>query len=388
MTSPPIVQSPPVRSTPVFWIYAQFALIGITTVLLAPLLPTLAVHWGMRDLQSGFFFTAQYGGSTLGSLISTQALPRWGFTRVCTAAMLLLCFGLEIFVAGGASLGLAGVFFCGLGMSLAIAASNIGVAQSNPDRAAAALSVLNLAWGIGAVACPFVIGAGLRVLPLTRLVPLLGMLPLVFVVRFATLDSARRERAPATPWKAAPFVLITTLSFLYVGTENAVGGWIASYAKTFAAMSTGAAAMAPSAFYGMLLLGRALAPRILRSHSESKVYRLGLLTAIAGAILILTTGRVPLLLAGAGVVGLGLAALFPIIVAALSRDLRENTERLGGFFFAIGNFGGATLPFLVGAVSTQAHSLRAGMAVNLVSMALLLAISAAFSRRLAFANPA
>ena len=384
MTSPPLVQSPLARATPAFWIHAQFTLLGITTVLLGPLLPTLAVHWGMRDLQSGYFFAAQYLGSTLGSLISTQALPRWGFTRVCTAAMLILCSGLEIFVLGSWQLGLVGVFCCGLGMALAIAASNLGVAQNNPGRAAAALSLLNFAWGIGAVACPFLIAAGLRYLPLTQLVPALGVLPLLFALRFATLDSSREARVPASPWNLSAFVLITTLAFLYVGTENAVGGWIASYARDVALLSASAAAMAPSAFWGALLLGRGIAPGVLRLHSERTIYRLGLLTAVVGTTLVLTTHVVPLLLTGAAIVGLGLAALFPITVAVLSRDLGENSQRLGGFFFAIGNMGGATIPFLVGAVSTETHSLRAGMALTLVSMALMLVISVTFTRRLVF----
>jgi len=134
------------------------------------------------------------------------------------------------------------------------------------------------------------------------------------------------------------------------------------------------------------LLGRGLAPVVLRSHSERTIYRLGLVAAIVGTAIVLTTHLVPLLLAGAAVAGLGLAAVFPITVAVLSRDLGENSQRLGGFFFAIGNMGGATIPFLVGAVSTQTHSLRAGMALTLLSMALMLAISATFSRRLAFSS--
>jgi MFS transporter, FHS family, glucose/mannose:H+ symporter len=386
VTSPSLVQSPASQTTPTFWIHAQFTLIGVTTVLLGPLLPTLAVHWGLEDRQSGYFFAAQYVGATLGSLISTRALPRWGFTRVCTAAMIILCLGLEIFVLGTWQLGLAGVFCSGFGMALAIAASNLGVAKSNPHRAAAALSLLNFAWGIGAVACPFLISAGLRSLPLTQLVPALGVLPLLFALRFATLNSSREGRIPASPWSVGAFVLITTLAFLYVGTENAVGGWIASYAKDVALLSAATAALAPSAFWGALLLGRGIAPAVLRSFSERNIYRLGLVTAATGTVIVLTTHLVPLLLAGAAIVGLGLAALFPITVAVLSRELGENSQRLGGFFFAIGNMGGATIPFLVGATSTYSGSLRAGMALTLFGMALMLAISATFSKRLAFGS--
>lgn len=384
MTSPHSEQAPPARSALAFWINAQFALVGVTTVLLGPLLPTLAAHWGMQDLQSGYFFTAQYLGSTLGSLLSTRVLPRWGFTRVCTAAMLILGAGLEVFVAGSWQLGLIGIFFCGLGMALTVAASNLGVAASNPGRAASAVSLLNFAWGLGAVACPFLIAAGLKYLPLTQLIPALGVFPLLFAARFARFEGASYTPSTITPWNGTTFFLITVLAFLYVGTENAVGGWIASYARNVALLSTGAAAMAPSAFYGALLVGRGLAPGILRSHSERTIFRLGLLTAMLGTTLVLTMHVVSFLLTGAAIAGFGLAAIFPITVAVLSRELGENSKRLGGFFFAIGNMGGATIPFLVGAISTPTRSLRTGMSLTLVTMTLIVVVSAIFSRRLAF----
>ena len=390
------MQSPSVRSTLAFWIHAQFTLIGVTTVLLGPLLPTLAVHWGMQDLQKGYLLFAQYAGSVTGSLLSTRVLPRWGFSRVCSGAMLILCSGLEIFMLSSWRVGVAGIFLCGLGMALAIAASNLGVAESNPGRAASALSLLNFSWGIGAVAFPFLVGTALRNVPLTRLVPVLGVLPILFAIRFAvfatsgersTTSKISRSDTIATVWQPLPFILIATLAFLYVGTECALGGWIASYARDFAPVSAGSAAMAPTAFWAALVAGRALAPFVLRSHSEGAIYRFGLLTAFMGTVLLLMTHLVPFLLTGATVAGFGLAALFPITVAVLFRNLGEHSNRLGGFFFATGNLGGALIPFLVGVVSSQAHSLRTGLASTLVTMALMLAMSLVFSRRLAFAAP-
>jgi fucose permease len=389
------VQSPPARSSLPFWIHAQFTLIGATTVLLGPLLPSLAVQWSMHDLQKGYLLFAQYAGSVLGSLLSTRALPRWGFNRVCCAAMLILCSGLEIFMLASWQVGVAGIFLCGLGMALAIAASNLGVAESNPGRAAAALSLLNFSWGIGAVAFPFLVGTVLRNVPLTRLVPVLGLLPIVFAVRFAQfassgdkpISSSSNKISTLAPWQPLPFILIATLAFLYVGTECALGGWIASYARDFAPVSTGNAAMAPTVFWAAFLSGRALAPFFLRSHNEITIYRLGLMTAFLGTIVLLTAHFVPFLLVGAAIAGFGLAALFPIITAVMSRDLGERSNRLGGFFFATGNMGGAIIPFLVGAISTQVHSLRTGLASTLLVMTIMFGMSVAFSKRLAFAAP-
>ena len=117
------------------------------------------------------------------------------------------------------------------------------------------------------------------------------------------------------------------------------------------------------------------------------MFRLGVLTAFAGTTLLLTTRLVPFLLIGSAVAGFGLAALFPIIAAVMSRDLGERGNRFGGFFFATGNLGGALIPFLVGVISSQAHSLRIGMSLALVVMVLMLAMSQAFAPRLGFASP-
>jgi fucose permease len=201
-------------------------------------------------------------------------------------------------------------------MALAIAASNLGVAESNPGRAAAALSLLNFSWGIGAVAFPFLVGTVLRNVPLTRLVPVLGLLPIVFAVRFARFASSgdkptsgsSNKLSTLAPWQPLPFILVATLAFLYVGTECALGGWIASYARDFAPLSTGSAAMAPTVFWAAFLSGRALAPFFLRSYSEIAIYRLSLMTAFLGTIVFLTAHFVPLLLIGAAIAGFGLAA--------------------------------------------------------------------------------
>ena len=388
------VQSPPERSSLPFWIHAQFTLIGATTVLLGPILPALALQWGMRDLQKGYLLFAQYAGSMLGSLLSTRALPRWGFNRICCVGMLILCSGLEIFMLASWQVGIAGIFLCGLGMALAITASNLEVAESNSGRAAAALSLLNFSWGIGAVTFPFLVGTALRNVSLTRLIPVLGLLPIVFAVRFARFASSgdkpvsesSKKISPLAPWQPLPFILIATLAFLYVGTECALGGWIASYARDFAPVSAGLAAMAPTAFWAAFLGGRALAPFFLRSHSEITIYRLALMTAFLGTVVLLTARLVPFLLVGAAIAGFGLATIFPIIAAVMARDLGERGNRLGGFFFATGNLGGAIIPFSVGAISTQAHSLRTGLASTLLVMTIMFGMSVAFSKRLAFAS--
>ena len=392
MTSPPLTQPKAAQPALAFWIHAQFVLIGVTTVLLGPLLPAIAAHWSLTDLQSGYFFSAQFAGNMLGSLLSTRLLPRWGFARLCAVGMALLCLGLGIFGLASWHVGLAGIFLNGLGMGLAIAASNLWAAESNPARRSSALSLLNFSWGAGAVACPFLIVAGLRLLPMTRLLPILGIFPLLFAVRFlnipasAGVDDSADSESTISPheYRKLSYALIAILCFLYVGTETSLSGWIASYARAFSSVSAGSAALAPSAFLAGLLLGRGLAPQVLRFHREYTIFTLGLLMAFAGSMLVLTTHLIPFLLVGAAIAGLGLSALYPILLAVMSRELGAQSKRLGGFIFACSGIGGATIPFLVGAISSHTGNRRTGLALVLATIAALLAVTLSFSKYLAF----
>ena len=394
MTSPPLEEQKLASPALAFWIHAQFVLIGVTTVLLGPLLPAIAEHWSMRDLQSGYFFPAQFAGNMIGSLLSTRLLPRWGFARLCAGGMVLLFSGLGILALGSRQVGMAGIFLNGLGMGLAIAASNLWAAESNPQRRASALSLLNFSWGIGAVACPLVIATGLNFLPLTRLLPTLAVFPLLFAIRFVNLPTTATthdsddptEEPPPAAWQPFAFGLIAILSFLYVGTETALGGWIASYARAFGSVSANAAALAPSAFWAGLLLGRGLAPQVLSRHREHTIFTLGLLTALLGTSLILTTHMVPVLLVGTMLAGLGLAALYPILLAVMSRELGPHSKRLAGYIFACGGMGAAIIPFVVGAISSHTGSRRLGLALVLFTITCLLVISLGFSKRLAFSS--
>jgi FHS family glucose/mannose:H+ symporter-like MFS transporter len=392
VTSPPLSQPKLASPSLAFWIHAQFILVGVTTVLLGPLLPAIAEHWSMRDLQSGYFFPAQFSGNMLGSLLSTRLLPRWGFARLCAVAMAILFSGLAILALGSRQIGLAGIFLNGLGMGLAIAASNLWAAESNPERRASALSLLNFSWGIGAVACPLLIGTGLHFLPLTRLLPALAAIPLFFAFRFATLPTLPAqsimtdsiEELPETLWRPAAFGILAVLSFLYVGTETALGGWIASYAEAFGKVSMGAAAMAPSAFWAGLLFGRGVAPQVLRRYREHPIFVLGLLTALVATAIVLTTHVIAFLLISTALAGLGLAAIYPILLAVMSRELGAQSKRLGGFFFACGGMGAAFIPFAVGAISSHAGSRRVGLTFVLATITTLLLLSLGLSKRLPF----
>ena len=86
--------------------YASFVPIGIATVLLGPMLPTLSARWDLNYSQAGALFTAQYMVSTVAVALSGVLVSRWGFRFAIKTGLLLMSAGVGLLLAGPKVLGI------------------------------------------------------------------------------------------------------------------------------------------------------------------------------------------------------------------------------------------------------------------------------------------
>jgi len=371
--------------TPILIAHATFVPTGLVTVLLGPLLPTLAARWSLNDAQAGSLVTAQFVGALLSTLLTGAFLPRWGFQRTIGIGLFLMAAGVAILTAGPFAVGLAAVFCYGMGIGLTIPSTNLMVAQSSPENLSSALNLLNFSWSAGAVACPFLLAAFQRVqgsnlfLYLVSAV-LMAVIVLVFALPSNLPEPERKQTAGVKlPWLqslSTPLaIVIGALFFTYVGTESALGAWLAYFAKRTSHESGFIWMTVPSYFYGALLLGRALAPISLRLMPDRTQTILGALLSLASTGALLLSRSVAAIAVCAFLAGFGLSTLYPITIGFLSR-FGETAARVGGFMFALSSVGGATLPWILGFTSTQLGSLRTALLVPLAGcLAMLLLFS-------------
>jgi FHS family glucose/mannose:H+ symporter-like MFS transporter len=235
------------------------------------------------------------------------------------------------------------------------------------------LSLINLSWGIGAVICPFLVVAALGIsesfVILYGLAALL-LLAIVILTRvplpicLLTTKVGNSDRHPAAIWLNRYVPILGAVFFLYVGTEASVGGWIASYAQR--SMPAGTTwLITPSYFWGSLLFGRLITPILLRQLKEVSLSSLGLLLAVFGVTAAITARNSIELDVSTCLAGLGLSAVFPIAIAILSLKFGSAASRVAGLMFNLAGFGGATLPWVVGVVSTRFGNLKFGLFVPL-----------------------
>ena len=242
--------------------------------------------------RAGALFPVQYMASTLAVAVSGELASRWGFRFAIKTGLLLMSAGVGLLLAGPKVLGILCIAAYGGGLGLAVPAANLLVAAANPGRRSATLNVLNFCWSAGAVACPFLVAAAAKNHQVPWLLASVAGFAFLMAIGIALMPSsivepsarkdAGRTEGPAIPWGHGALLILAALFFLYVGVENGFGGWVASYAKSLGNLSPTMALMTPSFFYAAMMLGRWLAPLLLRLANEIRLVQVGLLIACAG----------------------------------------------------------------------------------------------------------
>jgi MFS transporter, FHS family, glucose/mannose:H+ symporter len=363
-------------------LHLSFILIGVITTMLGPILPTFIRQWSLTDAQAGFFFTSQYFASFFGVLLTSVFLPRFGFSKVSAGGFLAFLLGYAFLGLGPWTVSAAMVGINGFGYGLANPAINLRATQLPSSNTAAAVTFLNFSWSIGAVICPFLVGFFIPGFGLRGFSIGLAASALLLILLHLSLRSTHPEVRPArvmhplTEWlarlrfpQAIPLLL---LFFLYVGVEVALGGWIASFQKRMPGMNAVTFMAAPSFFYGFIALGRGTAPIALRHFSQTFITAGGLFVATVGGTIIAFSNTSHALYLGAAIAGFGLAPQYPIYVTWLAKIFQQDSPWIGALFFGAAGLGGGALPWLVGIVSANTNSLRAGLYAPLaVSFAMI-----------------
>ncbi len=362
-----------------FAAYISFVPIGIGTVLLGPLLPMLSARWSLNYSQAGALFTAQYIASTCAVALSGVVVSIRGFRFAIKTGILLMAAGMALLLSVSRPLGILCISAYGAGIGLAVPAANLMVAEVNPERRSATLSWLNFCWSTGAVACPFLVAIATRAQQLPLFLKLVSGFSLIVAIGIALMPASvvepaaaigqRPKIAPLVRLKMLPFLILAALFFIYVGTENGFGGWVASYSKTLGALSPAMSLMTPSFFYAALTFGRLLAPFLLNKIDEISLVRGGLLLACAGTAGLLFSHGLAGVLASACAAGLGLSYVYPITISLLSHEFGPASSTLGSVMFVLSNIGGGLLPWFVGISSNRSGTLKAGLLIPLLGCA-------------------
>ncbi|HEY7138229.1 MAG TPA: MFS transporter [Acidimicrobiia bacterium] len=319
--------------------------------------------------------------------VATSAVTGWVVTRFGVSRTVLLAVAVSTLAFAGWSVaslwGLVLLLVGLLGLARGWIDSGINAYTAHVGTVGQ-MGVLHAMYGLGATLAPLlvtaalVLGVGWR--PVIGLFALLSGCLLVGAVRIrrawsplvVDAGNANDELQPLAPARVAvPASLV--VFFCYTAVEVATGAWAFVLLTDGRGLDRGVAGVAVASYWaaltgGRLLLGwrgdRVAAPLILRAS-----------WAVAlGGLLLLWVAPTPLAPFGLPIEGLGLAAIFPVLVALTpARVGPDRAPKAIGLSIAAAALGGPALTALAGAVAS-AYGVEA-IAVVLVAAGGALAAS-------------
>ncbi len=361
-------------STP--WLATDFLLAGLGTVLLGPLLPTVAHTWQLTDAQSGLLLLAKFVGAFLGGVTVPRRLGLGIFV-----GSLLAFAGFGAFALSHSLLpGCAALFVSGIGLGQIIASTNILTGRRYRAHTGSALASLNFFWSLGAVITGVLVAAfipryGLRN-PLLYFAALYLFSGMGGFVRHSISDAKAERSEPTHVVATIDIAFFALLLFLYGGLETCLTAWITTFTVRFSDLRLLGGQSGVVLLWASLTGGRALSSFALRRASELAVQRAGLILASAVIAVLAWAHHGWMLSSCCILLGLGIAPFFPATFALLMR--RQPPARTAGFILAVSGLGAALFPWMMGVLSTQTGSLRIAMVVPWTLAVLLLLLSLVF----------
>ncbi len=373
-------QIPAERKIPsIAMMHFAFVLTGLGTAMLGPLLPLLTKQWHLLDEQSGLLLLSQFCGSFLGGATMSWRLKRGLLLGIAASTLGLFFFA----VAPGLAVACPALFLTGFGLGHSITAVNILAGQRFMEKRASALSLLNFFWSFGAMLAPLLSG---WLTPHFFLPHLLLALAALFAVCGAGLALEMRDgftdvRTVEEPLASGArsglllktFVFFMGMLFFYGGLETCLSGWLTTYAFRYGDKTLTISQYTTLLLWMSLTLGRIGSAGLLRRLPETLVWRLALsatLLLTAGLALAHTATSIALITV---LLGLSLSPWFPVTFSLLMGE--RPRARQAGIVIAVSGLGAASLPWLMGVISTRSGSLQRALVVPLFAAILLLAMS-------------
>jgi MFS family permease len=361
--------------------YVDLIAVGYLLYGVGAISPYLRVRLGLTDAETGLHSSALALGIIAAGLIADR-LDRSRGPRLTHVAAIALMVVASVAIAWAPSwpvtLSASGVM--GLGCGLMIAHVNRTLGSGGDGLGRVRLARANLLSMLGALAVPIVIAAGLGIGAGWQIVVMPALAILIVAAGYARREPrgvvaalVERARLPVGFWVA------WTLVVLVVSIEFSIVFWGSTLVERRASLSLVEATIVGGAFFAGMILGRVVISReAAGSMDPRRLVRIGLVGALAGALL--TWWSTSGLMSAAGLLlsGMGVAVLYPLTVSlALARSRGHASVAAARLTMASG---AAILlaPFILGALSDRAGVVAGWVlvpALCLASLALTAAVS-------------
>ena len=358
--------------------FLSFFVFGFTDNLKGPTLPSMIQDLHIDYGTSGNIFFGEYFGFVVTSLIAGILADRFGLKVILILAGGLLATGVAGYSTFSNTMLLTvSLFSVGLGLGAIELGANATIVQIHPKKTGLYLNLMAVLHGLGSLIAPLFAGWLLGLNISWRIIYRWDILLIaLFVLLFLFLQFPKsQEQNNSIDFKNIPnFAFKGILPWFYaaiafyVAAEIGVGSWLVTFLQETREQSILASNQNLSLFVGLLTLGRLIGGFI--------VHRLGYLRSILFAsiasLICVLLGTFTTFTIFFPITGLFFSIIFPTFTAAVSENLKENTNTILGVLFTFAGIGGLLGPWII-AWASDLFGLKVGFAFIGIFTALLIA---------------
>jgi fucose permease len=364
---------------------------GMVMALLGAVLPALSERLEFDLSRAGTLFLSMNCAMLVCQLAIGPLMDRFGKKPPMVAGPLLVALSLWM-IAGASSFGVlaAALAILGFGGGAVNGAANTLVADlhDDPRRKNAALNLLGVFSGVGAVLLPFTIGSLIESLGLASILSAaaaLCLVPAVFAALLPFPPPLHRGRMPlaeAGRLARTPLVLaFACLLFFELGNEFILGGYVATFLTGEIGVSIKEASFLLAIYWATLIIARMLLGRILIHVKGGTVIRFSALCAVLGVGLLALAysdiSAVPALV----LTGVGAASIFPTTLGLAGTRFAGHSGTVFGMLFGAALSGGMSLPWALGQLGS-AYGFREALMLPILGFVMIFFIQTFIGRAL------
>ncbi|TDC46886.1 MFS transporter [Actinomadura sp. KC345] len=307
------------RTSSTYGLYLTLGCLGYMLTALGAILPELREERGLPRAEVALYPSAFALGLVVVGLVGHRLAGRLGGLAL-PAALVALVGGAAIIAVTGGRLGTAsGALVLGLGGAGLVQLIPAALRTLHGGDGTVPIGEANAVSSTASILSPVLIGAALAQGLGWRFafaVPPLALAAVLLLTRRAVAPVAREDAVPAAG-ERTPRTFVSRWSdlVLAVGVEFCMVFWAADFLRSVKDLGSGSATTFSAAFLVGMAVARAVSGPVLRAvGGADRLLAAAAAVGVAG-FAVLWTAPAPFAVAGLLVVGLGVALLYPVILA-------------------------------------------------------------------------
>jgi MFS family permease len=336
-------------------------LFGIMLITLGSILPSLTEKFRLNEIGSGKLVSLLPIGIIAGSLVFGPVADRYGYKMMFIITTLLMIIAFEgLAFADSFILLQVSIFVLGFGGGIINGATNAVVADISSEDKEANLSLLGVFFGVGALGMPLLLGILSKRFDYPVILSTVGFLMLLAVMYFIAIKFPVPKHHQGFPIKKGlkllgePALLLTSFFlFFQSGIEGLINNWTTTFLQNDMKIPEKDSLFALSCYLGGLTITRLLLGKLLKKISSFRIMIVSLLITAAGILLFLYSSSHNTALVALIVIGVGVAASFPVILGYIGQIYANLSGTAFSIAFVIALSGNTLANYLFGIISNS-----------------------------------